>query len=100
MAEWFRIDGNRLLLDIKAVPGANKTEFTGIKDNRLCIRIAAAPEDGKANSSLVAFFAKILGCAKSQIVLQLGKRSRLKTLSLPLSVEQRLEQLRSKNWKE
>ena len=96
MAEWFRIVGNRLLLDISAVPGASKTEFAGIKDNRLRIHIAAVPENDKANSTLVAFLAKILGCAKSQIVLQLGKRSRQKTISLPLSVEQKLVQLLKK----
>ena len=88
---WYQIKGDRLLLNIKAVPGSSKTEFTGVKDNRLRIRIAAAPEDGKANAELIAFLAKSLGCPKSEIKLQSGERSRLKVISLPASVRQELE---------
>ena len=93
MAEWLRIDGDRLLLDIKAAPGSSRTEFAGINNNRLRVRIAAAPEDGRANNELIAFLAKYFGCAKRDIVLQSGERSRLKTLSMPVSVQQELEKL-------
>ena len=91
--DWFCINDDRLLLYIKAVPGASKTEFAGVKDNKIRIRIAAAPEDGKANSELIAFLAKSLGCGKRDIILQSGERSRLKTLSLPASVQQELQRL-------
>ena len=90
---WFRIAGNRLLLDIKAVPCSSKTGFSGIKDGKLRICVAATPEDGRANIELIAFLAKTLGCAKREVVIQLGKRSRIKTISLPLSVQQKLELL-------
>jgi uncharacterized protein (TIGR00251 family) len=93
VAEWLRVDGEQLILCVKAVPGASKTEFAGIKDDKLRVRIAAAPEDGKANSELIAFLAKSLGCAKREITLQSGERSRNKTLLLPLSVRQNLESL-------
>jgi uncharacterized protein (TIGR00251 family) len=73
----------RVLLDINAVPGASKTEFAGIKDDRLRIRIAAAPEDGKANSALLAFLAKTLDCPKRELILESGEKSRLKTVSFP-----------------
>ena len=92
MADWFHISGDRLFLHIKAVPGASKTEPAGIKDGRLRFRIAAAPEDGKANIELIAFLAKLLGCPKKEIALESGERSRLKTLSLPAAVQQKLEQ--------
>jgi len=93
LIECFRIDGDRLLLNIKAVPGSSRTEFAGVNNNRLRIRIAAAAEDGKANSELIDFLARSSGCAKKEIILQLGKRSRLKTISLPVSVRQKLEEL-------
>jgi uncharacterized protein (TIGR00251 family) len=73
----------RILLDIKAVPGASKTEFAGVKDDRLRIRVAAAPEDGKANNALIAFLAKTLGCPRRDIILEAGEKSRLKTVSFP-----------------
>ena len=93
MGMWHYVKGDRLLLDIKAIPGASKTEFAGVKDNRLRVRVAAAPEDGKANAELVAFLAKTLGCPKCEIILQSGKRSRLKVISLPALVQRELEKL-------
>jgi uncharacterized protein (TIGR00251 family) len=69
--------------DIKAVPGASRTELAGFKEGRLRVRIAAAPEGGKANEELRAFFAKQLGCAKRELILAKGEKSRLKTLAFP-----------------
>jgi uncharacterized protein (TIGR00251 family) len=89
----FRISGGRLLVDIKAVPGASKTEAAGVKDGRLRIRIAAAPEDGKANSALVTFLAKELGCPKRDITIVSGEKSRLKTAAVPVSCETTLRAL-------
>ncbi|GHU69269.1 hypothetical protein FACS189450_01820 [Spirochaetia bacterium] len=90
---WFRVSGNLLHIDIKAVPGASKTEAAGIKDNRLRIRIAAAPEDGKANAELCGFLAKVLGCAKRDVVLLRGEKSRLKTAAVPAGYREKVEKL-------
>jgi len=83
MDNYFHTDGDRILLDIKAVPGASKTEFAGIKDGRLRIRIAAAPEDGKANAELLSFLSKALGCPKRDLRLVSGEKSRLKVVAVP-----------------
>jgi uncharacterized protein (TIGR00251 family) len=90
MGNVFRISGGRLLVDIKVVPGASKTEAAGIENGRLRIRIAAPPEDGKANSVLVAFLAKELGCPRRDIEIVSGERSRLKTAAVPPDGETRL----------
>jgi uncharacterized protein (TIGR00251 family) len=95
----FRISDGRLLVNIKAVPGASKTEAAGIKDGRLRIRIAAAPEDGKANSALTAFLAKELGCPKRDVAIVSGEKSRLKTAAVPLSCETTLRALAAKSGK-
>jgi uncharacterized protein (TIGR00251 family) len=92
MDNWYRIKDGALLIDIKAVPGASKTEIAGLAENRIRVKIAAAPEDGKANAQLIAFLAKKTGCSKSRIELVSGDKSRLKTLSLPLEA---LESLRA-----
>lgn len=73
-----------LILSVKAIPGASKTEFAGIHDGRLRVKIAAAPEDGRANDSLAAFLAKTLGCSKKEVTIKSGEKSRLKTVCLPL----------------
>jgi uncharacterized protein (TIGR00251 family) len=64
-----------------------------MRENRLRIKIAAAPENGKANAELCAFLAKLLSCAKKDVVLKTGEKSRLKTVMLPLGVKQKLEAL-------
>ena len=79
------------MLEIKAVPGASKTEIAGVKDNRLRIRIVAAPEDGKANAELLAFLSKALGCPKRDLRLISGEKSRLKVVALPVECLAKVE---------
>jgi uncharacterized protein (TIGR00251 family) len=89
-ADWLVEREGALYVRIKASPGASKTEIAGAADGRLRVRVAAAPEDGKANAALRAFFAEIAACAKSAVLLHEGERARLKTLSLPPSARERL----------
>ena len=93
MNNYFRIETDTIKLEIKAVPGASKTEFAGIKDGRLRIRLAAAPEDGKANAELLSFLSKALGCAKRDLRLVSGEKSRLKAVALPLECKAKLEEI-------
>jgi uncharacterized protein (TIGR00251 family) len=82
-------------LDIKAVPGASKTEFAGFKDGRLRVRIAAAPEDGKANAEMLAFLAKSLNCPRRDLQLISGEKSRQKTIAIPPEYKAQLEKILS-----
>ncbi|MHB9293621.1 hypothetical protein Holit_02748 [Hollandina sp. SP2] len=88
-----RVSGNLLYLDIKALPGAPQSQILNLSAGRLRIKIAAAPEDGKANVELCTFLAKVLGCSRKAVSLYSGEKSRLKTLMLPLSVKETLETL-------
>ncbi len=83
MDKWYHLKEGFLFVDIKAVPGASKTEIAGAAENRLRIRIAAAPEDGKANAELVSFLSKKIGVPKRDITVISGDKSRLKTVRLP-----------------
>jgi uncharacterized protein (TIGR00251 family) len=89
----FGVSGDRLLLAVKAVPGASKTEFAGLKDGRLRVRVAAAPERGRANGALCAFVAKALGCGRREVSLAAGEKSPLKTLAIPAPYRAKLEAL-------
>ena len=93
MENFIRACGDFLLIDIKAVPGASKSALGEIREGRLKVRIAASPIDGKANEELRSFFAKVLGIPKKEIVLETGEKSRLKTLRLPISAKEKLENL-------
>ena len=90
-----RISGGYIFLDIKAAPGASNSAMGEVREGRLRVRIAAAPEDGKANEELRSFLAKILKLPKKDIVLAAGEKSRLKTLRLPVSAKEKLEKLLS-----
>ena len=94
--DWYRVEGSLIRLLVKAVPGASKNAVTGIQDGRLRIRIAASPEDGKANEELRSFLAKLLGLPKKEGSLTGGERSRLKTITLPLSSEGALKGLKGR----
>jgi uncharacterized protein (TIGR00251 family) len=81
-AGWpFRKEEGTRLLDIKVTPGASKNEILDVRESRLRVRVAAAPEDGKANAELVSFLAKTLGIAKKDITIIRGEKSRLKTIA-------------------
>jgi uncharacterized protein (TIGR00251 family) len=83
MEDYFHVTENTVRIDLKVSPGASKNEFTGVRDKRLCVRIAAAARDGKANACLCEFLAKKLGCAKREVVIIKGEKSRLKTVAVP-----------------
>jgi uncharacterized protein (TIGR00251 family) len=93
MADCVRIAGNALFLEVKVIPGASKSQVAGTGGGRLRLRIAAAPEDGKANACLRSFLAKLLDCPKKELVLVKGEKSPLKTIALPLSRRERLEEI-------
>jgi uncharacterized protein (TIGR00251 family) len=93
MVNCLRISENLLRLDIKALPGAGKSQILGIQEGRLRVRIASVPRDGRANEELRAFLAKLLGCPKRDILLHSGEKSRLKTICLPLSLREKLEKI-------
>jgi uncharacterized protein (TIGR00251 family) len=91
MEKCLRLSGDLLLLDIKAQPGASRSALGAPREGRLRVKIAAPPEDGKANRELIAFFARALGCPKRDITLAGGDRSRLKTLAFPLIYREKIE---------
>jgi len=78
MAEFYAwCDGN-LLLRVKVQPKASRSKFCEILDDRLKIRISAAPTDGKANQQLIQFLARQFRVSKSQVSLLSGETSREK----------------------
>ena len=91
--DYFLLTGDVIHINLKVIPGASKNEFASIRDKRLRVRIAAPAEDGKANACLCGFLAKTLSCAKRDIVLIKGEKSRLKTVAIPAACGDRLKSL-------
>jgi len=93
MNNCFRIDGDKIRLEIKAIPGASKTEFASVKDGRLRVRLAAVAEDGKANAELISFLSKRIGCVKRDLRIISGEKSRVKAIEVPVGFVEKLEEI-------
>lgn len=79
---------NGVELFLHCQPGAKKTEVKGVHGDRLKIRLAAPPVEGRANEALIAWLSKTLGIPSSRIELLSGdtgrqKRVRLLGVNLP-----------------
>lgn len=70
-------------ITVKVMPRAKKTEVVGLmEDGTIRIRVAAAPEEGKANQALIEFLSKALGIPMGQIDIMGGLSSERKLISL------------------
>ncbi|WP_367875234.1 DUF167 domain-containing protein [Luteolibacter sp. Populi] len=73
---------------VLAVPNARASEVAGWEDDPragrvLRVKVAAPPVEGKANAALRECLAAYLGIPKSQVVLEKGDSSRIKTFIVP-----------------
>jgi len=68
---------------VKVIPKSSKTELVGIlPDGTWKVKVAAAPEKGKANRALCEFLAEHLGVAKSRVRIISGETSPLKRIQV------------------
>ena len=67
-------------LAVRVTPNAGHNDVIGVKDGVLQVKIAAAPEKGKANKELIDFLAEKLKIKKSSILIIKGQASRHKVL--------------------
>jgi uncharacterized protein (TIGR00251 family) len=77
-----RRDGPDLLVDVRVQPRASRTEFAGLHGERLRVRLAAPPVDGRANEALTDFVASACGLHRARVTLDAGPASRDKRLRL------------------
>lgn len=85
---------NAVIFSVKVVPRSSKTAVAGILGGMLKIKLAAAPEKGKANESLVEFLADTLGVKKNAVTITSGHTSPVKTIQITgISMETILQKL-------
>jgi uncharacterized protein len=71
-----------IVLDIRVVPRASRTEIVGLHDGALKVRLAAPPVDGAANEELTGLLAKRLRVPRSAITILSGVGSRTKKVRI------------------
>jgi uncharacterized protein YggU (UPF0235/DUF167 family) len=60
------------VLSVKVVPRAASSEIVGWVAGHLKVRVAAAPQDGRANAALETLLAEALGVKKSAVKIAAG----------------------------
>jgi uncharacterized protein (TIGR00251 family) len=69
-------------ISVKAVPRAARDEIVGWLDGALKIRVAAPPQDGRANAALESLLAATLGLRKSAVRVAAGHGSARKRVEI------------------
>ncbi|MGQ9687847.1 MAG: DUF167 domain-containing protein [Desulfobaccales bacterium] len=70
------------LLKVHVVPGTRKTALAGLHGDRLKVKVASAPEKGRANEELLQFLARRLALPRQALHLASGAASRAKVVAV------------------
>ena len=71
-----------VVVNVRVVPRASKSEIVGAYEGALKVRIASPPVDGAANSELVRLFSKTFGVSKSEVEILSGQTSKTKQIKI------------------
>ena len=79
----FRADGDdAVVLHVHVQPGAGRSSIVGRHGTALKLRVAAAPEGGRANDAVADLLAETFGVQRGQVELVSGQSSRAKQFKL------------------
>ncbi len=70
-----------MLVKVKVVPGASRDQVVGQLGDALKVRVAAPPEDGKANKAVIRLLAGHFGVDRKRVRIVSGLTSHVKTTS-------------------
>jgi uncharacterized protein (TIGR00251 family) len=71
-----------VVLRVRVIPRARRTELAGRRGDALLVRLAAPPVDGAANEALLAFLSDSLGIPRRQITIVRGATARDKAIAI------------------
>ncbi len=72
-------DNSDVLIRLKVVPGSSRDAIAGVLGDRLKIKVAAAPEAGKANAAVCELLARVLNVKRRDVAIEVGATSSEKT---------------------
>jgi hypothetical protein len=76
-------DAKAAVVRVKVIPKSARTEIVGeLADGALKIKIAAAPEGGKANAALCAYLAREIGAPQGNVEVISGRTSSIKAVRI------------------
>ena len=69
-------------LKVRVIPNAKKTEFRGIREGELILRLNAPALEGKANKAAIEFVSRYFEVSKTSVSLISGEKSRHKIFQI------------------
>jgi uncharacterized protein (TIGR00251 family) len=82
--EWLCIapTGTGVLIRLRVMPKARRTEPEGLRGDRLALRVQAPPVEGQANQAVLRWAAEAFGVRGSAVRLARGEKSREKDVAI------------------
>jgi uncharacterized protein (TIGR00251 family) len=71
-----------VILTVRVIPRARKTECSGFRNDSLVVRVAAPPVEGAANDALIEYFTDALHVPRRAIQILSGNRGRQKRVAI------------------
>jgi uncharacterized protein (TIGR00251 family) len=72
----------KTILELHVQPGAKRTQFAGKHGDRIKLRLAAPPVEGKANEALIEFLAAHYAVPRKNVSIEAGLHSRQKRVAI------------------
>ena len=71
-----------VLLTVRVIPRARRSELAGTRGDALLVRLSAPPVDGAANAALLEFLSTLFDVPRARLTIASGSRSRDKVVRL------------------
>lgn len=78
----FTVDGTTIRIRVFVQPRASRPGVAGVHGDALKVRVAAPPEDGRANDEVCHLLARALRVHRRAVVVSAGHTSRAKTVEV------------------
>jgi uncharacterized protein (TIGR00251 family) len=79
---WLRMRDDGVVVSVKAVPRARRTQVVGLQDGAVRIQIAAAPHKGQSNAALCAYLADVAGVRPNAVRVGRGSSGARKLVEI------------------
>ncbi|MEQ1604481.1 MAG: DUF167 domain-containing protein [Pyrinomonadaceae bacterium] len=73
---------NDIIISVRVIPRASRTEIVGEHDGALKVRVCSPPVDSAANAEIIRLFAKHFGVSKSEVSIVSGETSKNKRIKI------------------
>ena len=71
-----------IVIAVRVIPRAGRSQITGTRDNALLVRLNAAPVDGAANAELIEVLADALDVPRRAVTIVSGGTSKQKRVRI------------------